>query len=231
MEGNDEIKVVVFDSADPDFFMAHIDLTRVGEGADKPGPTGLPPWPDFLYRLERAPFVTVASVRGRARGVGSEFILGLDVRFASREKAVLSQPEIGFGFFPGGGGLERLPLLTGRSRAMEIILSSEDSDADTAERYGWINRSLPDTELDAFVERFAERVSQFDRPALVAAKQLLNKRGALADAADLRATQDKFYEVVARPEVRGRIAKFMANGGQQRSDLESNLGERLLVAL
>jgi enoyl-CoA hydratase/carnithine racemase len=114
---------------------------------------------------------------------------------------------------------------------MEIILSGEDYDADTAERYGWINRSLPDAELDAFVERFAERVSQFDRPALVAVKNILNQRGALADAADLRATQDKFYEVVARPEVRGHIAKFIANGGQQRSDLESNLGERLLVAL
>ena len=115
--------------------MAHIDLVRRSQVSQEPGPTGLPPWPDILTRLEHAPYITVGSDRGRARGVGSEFLLALDIRFASREKAIFCQPEIGFGFFPGGGGLERLPLVTGRSRAMEIILGGEDFDAETAERY------------------------------------------------------------------------------------------------
>src|SRR5437762_471499 len=166
LESDDEVKVVVFDSADPDFFIAHYDLVRAAEASTEPGPTGQPPWIDLATRLERAPFVTVASIRGRARGMGSEFVLALDIRFASREKAILSQPEIGAGIIPGGGGLERLPLLTGRARALEIAVGAEDFDADTAERYGWINRAVPDAELDQFVERFATRVASFDRQAI-----------------------------------------------------------------
>ena len=168
------MQVVVFDSANPDFYMAHIDLVRRGQVSQESGPTGLPPWPDILTRLEHAPYITVGSVRARARGVGSEFLLALDVRFASREKAIFCQPEIGFGFFPGGGGLERLPLVTGRSRAMEIILGGKDFDADPAERYGWINRAVPDAELDAFTDRFATRVASFDRFATATANQILN---------------------------------------------------------
>jgi enoyl-CoA hydratase/carnithine racemase len=139
------------------------------------------------------------------------------MRFASRERAVFSQPEIGFGFFPGGGGLERLPLVTGRSRAMEIILGGEDLNADTAERYGWINRALSDAELDTFVDRFAIRVASFDRPAIVAVKEILNPRGPLAHGADLQATEAKFHQVVAGPAVQGHVRKLMAGGGQQRA--------------
>src|SRR5271169_2439611 len=188
------VQVVVFDSANPDFYMAHIDLVRRYEVGQEPGPTGLPPWPDILTRLEHAPYITVGSVRGRARGVGSEFLLALDIRFASREKAIFCQPEIGFGFFPGGGGLERLPLVTGRSRALEIIAGGEDFDADTAERYGWINRAVPDADLDAFTGRFASRVAGFDREALTTAKEILNLRGQLASGADHQATAARFYD-------------------------------------
>jgi enoyl-CoA hydratase/carnithine racemase len=227
LESDPGVQVVVFDSANPDFFMAHIDLVRRGEVSDKPGPTGLPPWPDILTRLEHAPYITVGSVRGRARGVGSEFLLALDIRFASREKAIFCQPEIGFGFFPGGGGLERLPLVTGRPRAMEVILGGEDFDADTAERYGWINRSVPDAELDAFTDRFATRVAGFDRLATKTAKEILNTRSHVAAGSDQAATNARFLEAFARPEVKARIQRFMEKGGQQNDDLELNLGERL----
>jgi enoyl-CoA hydratase/carnithine racemase len=228
LETDKQVKIVVFDSADPDFYISHIDLLRVGEGSQEPGPTGLPPWPDLLTRLEHGPFVTVGAVRGRARGVGSEFLLALDVRFASREKAIFCQPEIGFGFFPGGGGLERLPLATGRARAMEIIVGGEDFDADTAERYGWINRAIPDADLDAFVDRFAARVSSFDRQALTTAKQILNERIQLATGPDLEATNAAFFTIVSGPEVDGHVKKFLDLGGQQQGEFELNLAEHLV---
>jgi enoyl-CoA hydratase/carnithine racemase len=214
--------------------MAHIDLLQVGGGAaddpastSEPGPTGLPPWPDVLTRLERAPVITVGVLRGRARGVGSEFLLALDVRFASRELGILSQPEIGFGFFPGGGGMERLPLAVGRARALEIIAGGEDFDADTAERYGWINRALPDAELDVFVTRFATRVAGFDKPALAATKELMNSRVRMATADDLVHTQAKFYEISANPPVAQHVTAFLQKGGQTDGDFELNLGDRL----
>jgi enoyl-CoA hydratase/carnithine racemase len=166
-------------------------------------------------------------VRGRARGVGSEFLLALDIRFASREKAIFCQPEIGFGFFPGGGGLERLPLVTGRSRAMEIIAGGEDFDADTAERYGWINRSVPDAELDAFTERFATRVATFDWLATKTAKEILNTRSHVASGTDQQSTNARFLEAFARPEVKARVQRFIEKGGQQKADLELNLGQHL----
>lgn len=227
LEADQEVKVVVFDRADPDFFISHIDLVRVDEGGQEPGPTGLPPWPDILTRLEHGPFITVGSVRGRARGVGSEFLLALDIRFASREKAIFCQPEIGFGFFPGGGGLERLPLVTGRSRALEIVVGGEDFDVGTAERYGWINRAVPDADLDAFTDRFARRVAGFDREALTTAKEILNQRGQLASGADHQATAARFYEVVQGPRVTAHVKKFLQMGGQQKGEFELNLAEHL----
>jgi enoyl-CoA hydratase/carnithine racemase len=221
------VKVVVFDSADPDYFISHVDLVRAGELDLKPGPTGLSPWPDVARRLELSPFITVALVRGRARGVGSEFLQAMDVRFASRERAILSQIELGTGVIPGGGGLERLPRLIGRARALEVIASSDDFDADTAERYGWVNRSIPDAELDAFVERFATRVASFDRTAIAAAKEIINQRAGLAQPADLAATQSKFFEILARPETQKRVASLMKRGLQQRGDFELRLGDNL----
>jgi enoyl-CoA hydratase/carnithine racemase len=163
-----------------------------------------------------------------AQVVGThKFLLALDIRFASREKAIFCQPEIGFGFFPGGGGLERLPLITGRSRAMEIITGGEDFDADTAERYGWINRSVPDAELDAFTDRFATRIAGFDRLATTTAKEILNTRSHLASGTDQQSTNARFLDAFARPEVKARIQRFMDKGGQQNDDLELNLGQHL----
>jgi enoyl-CoA hydratase/carnithine racemase len=227
LEHDDQVKVVVFDSANPDFFISHIDVTRVAEFSLEPGPTGLAQWPDFARRLQQASFVTVGLVRGRAHGVGGEFLQALDVRFASREKAILSQIEVGTGIIPGGGGLDRLPVLIGRARGMEVIIGADDFDAEMAERYGWINRAIPDAELDEFVDRFANRVATFDRRAIAAVKEIVNQRVGLAKTADLAATEARFFETLSWPESQARIASLMQRGLQQNGDLELRLGHHL----
>ena len=227
LESDVQIKVVVFDSAVPDYFMAHVDLARVAELSTAPGPTGLSPWPDVALRLQRAPFVTIGLLRGRARGVGSEFLLALDMRFASRERAILAQIEVGCGIIPGGGGLERLPRLIGRARSMEAIIGGEDFDADTAERYGWINSSIPDGALDAFVERLALRIASFDREAITAAKQLINARTGLPSTQEIIESQTIFFKAAARPSTQARIGEMLASGLQQPGDFELRLGELL----
>src|SRR5271169_1030488 len=190
-ETDDALRVVVLESADPDFFINHYDISRAAETPVEPGPTGLPTFIDTTVRLATTPVVTIAKIRGRNRGGGSEAALACDLRFASREKAVFGQPEVGAGMFPGGGALERLPLLVGRARALEIILGSDDFDADTAAQYGWINRALPDDELDGFVDTLARRIASFDKQALAEAKRLINRR-TLPSPDDLIQTQDVF---------------------------------------
>src|SRR4029077_15852586 len=130
---------------------------------------------------------------------GCEFALACDLRFASREKAIFGQPEVGFGLIPGGGALERLPLVVGRSRAIEIVLGADDFDADTAERYGWINRAVPDAELDGYVANFVRRVLSFDSQALTTAKAILNHTG-LPIEDQLRSTQATFGATLTWPE-------------------------------
>jgi enoyl-CoA hydratase/carnithine racemase len=230
METSKELKVIVFDSADSDFYIGHVDITRAGEfptGMYDVGPTGLRILPDFLQRLARLPVISIASIRGRARGIGAEFAEGLDIRFGSREKMILGQPEVGCALIPGGGGSVYLPLLVGRSRALEIIISSEDYDADTAELYGWINRAIPDAELDDFVDRFARRVSSFDKEALTEAKRLVNRSSRLPDDAQLVAAGTAFFRMLTRPDTQGRISKLMSRGLQQRGDFELKFGHYL----
>jgi enoyl-CoA hydratase/carnithine racemase len=228
LEADNDTKVVVFDSANPDYFIAHIDLIRADQFDQTPQPsTGLVAWPDLAARLERAPFVTVSAIRGRTRGVGSEFALATDVRFASRERALFCHPELGFGFIPGGGGLERLSLNTGRARAIEIIIGACDFDADTAERYGWINRAIADAELDTFVDAWATRVAQFDRDAITAAKHTLNAHGGLPDIAWFAPSQQTFYQLLAQPHVQARMREFLDRGMQQPGDFELNLADQL----
>lgn len=227
LEKDEKVKVVVFDSADPDYFISHLDVLKAPEMILSPGPTGLSVWPDFAVRIEKAPFITVGLLRGRARGVGSEFLQALDVRFASKEKAILSQIELGTGLIPGGGGLERLPLLIGRARAIEVILSADDYDADTAEKYGWINRSIPDAALDEFVDRFAKRIAGFNKKAIATAKKIINERTHMAKVADLASTQNQFFELLASPEAQERLSFLLKNGLQQRSELENKLGYNL----
>jgi enoyl-CoA hydratase/carnithine racemase len=152
LETDEHVRVVVFDSAVDDYFLNHSDfMGKLEDLTSMPaGPTGLPPWPDFLARLTRLPVVSIALIRGRATGNGSEITLACDMSFASREKAIISQWEVGVGMVAGGGPMARLPELIGRNRALEVLLSSEDIRADQAEAYGYINRALPDADLDAF---------------------------------------------------------------------------------
>jgi enoyl-CoA hydratase/carnithine racemase len=176
LEADELVRVVVFDSAVDDYFLNHSDFTAKLEDltALPPGPTGLPPWPDFLVRLTRLPVVSIALIRGRATGNGSEITLSCDMSFASHEKAILSQWEVGVGMVAGGGPMARLPQLIGRNRALEVLLSSEDIRADQAEAYGYVNRALPDTELDAFVEALATRIAGFDKWSIANTKRLVN---------------------------------------------------------
>src|SRR6202051_4008881 len=176
METTETLRVVVFESAIPDFYLSHFDLTgKIGNIMTAVGASGLPILMDTFVRLTKSPVVSIAKIRGCARGASSEFVLACDMRFASRENTRLGQPEVAVGLHPGGGGAERLPHLVGRGRALEIVLGGNDFDGDTAERYGYINRALADAELDGFVDTFARRSASFDRLAIAAGKNLINQ--------------------------------------------------------
>jgi enoyl-CoA hydratase/carnithine racemase len=177
IEEAEDLRVVVFASENPDFFMARYDLSDTNPVAFAPTESGVTLFIDSMLRLNDAGPITIASIRGRARGGGSEFVLSCDLRFASLENSVLGQPEVGVGIVPAGGAMERLPGLVGTARALEIIASSEDFDAPTAERYGWINRAIADDELDDHVDRLARRMASFDGSALATAKRLVRRPG------------------------------------------------------
>lgn len=225
LEAASEVKVVIFESADADFFLAHWDVSSAAR--PPAGVTGAPPsWIDISLRLARAPVVSIALIRGRARGIGSEIALGCDMRFASMERAILGQPEVGVGLVPGGGAMERLPLLVGRARALEIVLGGGDFDAMTAERYGWINRALPDAQLDSFVTDLAQRLASFDAQALAEAKRIINRHG-LPDGDDLNASQATFRTAFAWPGAQTRSKKLVELGIGTRSELEMRFGDHL----
>src|ERR1700746_2468828 len=173
LETDKEVKVVVFDSAVERYFLTHYDFLAKLEDTTglPPGPTGLQPLPDMLVRLSRASVASIALIRGRATGVGSELALACDIRFASREKAILSHFEVGAGVVPGGGPMARLPRLMGRGRALEVLLGADDIPGDLAQLYGYVNRSLPDADLDAFVESLATRIASFDKRAISETKR------------------------------------------------------------
>lgn len=226
IETDPSVKVLVFQTADPDFFIAHFDTSKAGETPSSPGPTGYPPWIDFVLRLSDAPVISIAKIRGRARGVGNEFILACDMRFASRQKAIFANPEIGVGLPPGGGALEWLPRIVGRSRALEISLSGDDFDADLAERYGWVNRTLDDGALDAFVDALATRLASFERQALGAVKAQINRVG-VPTAAEIESSNKIFFLALANPDAQARRAKVRKLGYGVRSDFELNFGRFL----
>ena len=225
IEQDGRVTVVVFDSADPDFFLAHYDLTADTSAlaALPAAPTPFHHWARLLIRLARSPAVTLAALRGRARGAGSEFALATDIRFASRERAVLGQFEVGFAALPGGGPSTRLPGIVGRGRALEILLGGQDFDGDLAERYGYVNRAVPDAQFTQFVDAFAERVSRFDLLALADIKRFVNAASLPADDA-LTAEMDAFTTALARPATPSVIEEALERGLQQRSDVELNLG-------
>lgn len=177
--------------------------------------------------LAKLPAVSIAAIRGRARGQGSEFALACDFRFASLEKALLGQPEVGVGVIPGGGALEWLPRLVGRSRALEIALSSDDYDARTAELYGWVNRAIPDAEFDEFVDAFARRIAGFDRQPLSQVKRIINERSGLPNEQDILDSQSVFLEATSWPATQQRLAEIIGRGLQRPGDVEMRLGYHL----
>jgi enoyl-CoA hydratase/carnithine racemase len=225
LERDRDVKVVVFDSAVEGFFLTHYDfLAKPEETTSLPvGATGLQALPDMLARLSRAPAVSIASIRGRATGVGSELALASDMRFASREKAILSQWEVGAGLVPGGGPLARLPRLIGRGRALEVLMSADDIGGELAERYGYVNRSLPDAELDGFVDALARRIASFDKQAIADTKHLVNVASLPSDA-DIAPEWDAFIASVQRPAARARIKALMEHGFHKPGDAETRLG-------
>src|ERR1700726_2730981 len=221
MDASQTLRVVVFESAIPDFYLAHFDLTgKLGNVMSGVGPTSLPVLLDTFVRLTKSPVVSIAKIRGCARGASSEFVLACDMRFASREHTRLGQPEVAVGLHPGGGGAERLPHLVGRGRAFEIVLGGNDFDGDTAKRYGYINRALADAELDGFVDAFARRIASFDRRAIAAAKNLINQVS-LPSADRLLDALNSFQTALTWPEAQHRIQALLKRGLQRESDFEN----------
>jgi enoyl-CoA hydratase/carnithine racemase len=225
LETDSDVKVVVFDSAVEGLFLTHYDFLAKLEDTTRllPGATGLSPVPDMLVRLSRAPVVSIASIRGRATGVGSEFALACDMRFASLERAILSQFGVGAGMVPGGGPMARLPRLIGRGRALEVLLGADDIPADLAERYGYVNRALPDAELDAFVEALAMRIASFDKQAIAETKNFVNI-ASLPNDAETAPEWDACIASIQRPAVQKRIKTLLERGLHKPGDVENRLG-------
>ncbi len=225
IEADEHLRVVVFDSAVEGFFLTHYDfLASPGDTTRLPtGPSGLGPLNDMLVRLSRAPVVSIASIRGRATGVGSELALACDMRFASREKAILSHFEVGAGVVPGGGPMARLPRLIGRGRALEVLLGADDIPGDLAERYGYVNRSFPDSELDAFVESLAIRISSFDKQTLGETKHFVDVASLPPDF-EIAPEWNVCLASIGRPAAQQRIRTLIERGLHQPGDVERRLG-------
>jgi enoyl-CoA hydratase/carnithine racemase len=225
LEADEHVKVVVFESAVEGYFLNHSDfLAKLEDLTNLPqGPTGLEAWPDILVRLTRAPFVSIALIRGRATGNGSEIALACDMSFASRELAVLSQWEVGVGLVAGGGPMARLPRLIGRNRALEVLLSSDDIRGDLAESYGYVNRSLPDAALDDFVDALATRIASFDKWAIANTKRLVNAASLPPDV-EIAAGWDACMTSITRAAAQQRIRALLDRGFQKPGDVENRLG-------
>ncbi len=227
LETNKTVNVVVFESADEDFFLAHYDLVADPAIAEAlPSPTGYAAWVDILVRMQHLPVVTITAIRGIARGAGSEFLLATDIRFASLEKAILGQMEVGFTALPGGGAAGRLPTLVGRGRTFEILYGGGDFNAETAEKYGYVNRAVPDKDFAAFVDAYALRVSKWERRVLEEIKEYVNKYTLLPDA-EYPLHSDAFWDAASRPEFPSITKQLIDRGLQTRGDLEYNLGREV----
>jgi enoyl-CoA hydratase/carnithine racemase len=224
------LTVVVFDSANPDYFMAHWDrdADKARVAAMQLGPTGLHPYLDNFVRLSNVPAVTISSIRGRVRGAGSEFVLATDIRFAG-DKAILGQPEVGLGSVPGGGAMARLARLVGRGRAAEILLGADDFPAALAAQYGYVNRVLPDAGLAPFVDAFARRIAGFDKTALATTKSLLDV-ASLPDGDELAPGLAAFFATAGRAESAARIDYLAERGFQTPCGAELDMGRAVAEA-
>ena len=232
IEQDPDLNVVVFDSANRDFYLAHYDLENDPGRTEAlgVGPTGLSAWIDVLVRLARAPVVSIATIRGRARGAGSEFVLACDLRFASRENTLLGQWEVGVGVVPGGGPMARLSRLVGRGRALEILLVADNLDGPRAEQYGYVNRLIADDQLDAEVEAIALRLARFDHDAIARTKSYVDQV-TLPDNSELGPPWNDFLELVGRPATLAQAARLRELGLNTDGELERSLGRRLVESL
>ncbi|MDT7673255.1 MAG: hypothetical protein QOD82_1157 [Pseudonocardiales bacterium] len=225
-EADDTIQVLVFTSADPDYFISHVDLTQIEEyRAEAAKLTGESSIALLFHHLSASRLITIAQIEGRVRAAGSEFVLACDMRFAALESAIFSQFEPAFGLLPGGGGAQHLARLMGRARALEVMLSAQDYDAELAERYGWINRALPAATLGDFVRSLAQRIAGFPAAGQIAVKDRVNAI-TLAPAAEFRRDSNRFGEGVRNPEAQSRIRAAMKRGLQTR-DAEMALAQIL----
>jgi len=220
IEKEPSLKIVTFSSANPDFYIAHYST------AEPRSRFGKPRWIDSAMRLAKSDVISVAVINGRVRGGGMEFAMACDIRFASLENSIFGQPEVGTGLIPGGGALQRLPLLVGRSRALEIILGADDYDAATAEKYGWINRAVPSAQLDDVISTFVSRILSFDKQALATCKSIINRVG-LPDQQELQATEDTFFTTFGWPGASVRFPKLRDRGIGAYGDFELNLGREI----
>jgi enoyl-CoA hydratase/carnithine racemase len=212
-----DVRVVVLESANPEFFIAHADVNLIlglpEAPTTAPGQLGL--FQAMVDRFRTMPKVTIGKITGRCRGGGSELVLSCDMRFADLETAILGQPEVSVGIIPGGSGTQRLPRLMGRGRALEVVLGCLDYPAALAEKYGYVNRAMPRAELDVFVSELARRIASYPARALALAKEAV----LLADAGvddGMRREEELFFESAREPEAKARMAAFMAAGGQTR---------------
>lgn len=230
-EADPDLQVIVFESANPEYFLAHWDLTDdMSLMADQTGRSAGVRFPfhfmNMVVRLSKLPVLTITSLRGRARGAGSEFILATDMTFASRERTLIGQFEMSAMAPPGGGAPSRLARLIGRNRALEVLIGAEDFTGPQAELYGYVNRAIPDDELDAFVTAFANRVARFDRTSLIQLKQWVNEI-TLPEDRELQPQGDAFAEALSRPAFRSWVTEAFALGLQQPGELEENLAARV----
>jgi enoyl-CoA hydratase/carnithine racemase len=219
------VRAVVVQSAVPDFFIAHADVSLIQGMPKEPDAEnrGLGFFHTMVERWRTLPQVTIAKLEGRARGGGSEFALSLDLRFGALGRCIVSQPEVALGIIPGGSGTQRLARLMGRGRALEAVLGCEDFDAALAERYGWINRALPPEDLGPFVTRLAQRIASFPAEAIAEAKCAVDA-AELPLAEGLAAEARGFQRAVATDEAQRRMAAFLEAGGQTR-EFELDLGD------
>jgi len=222
-----DLRVVVFASAHPDFYMARYDLSDTNPVAFAPTESGVTYFIDSMLRMNDAGPITIASIRGRVRGGGSEFALSCDLRFASKENSVFGQPEVGVGIVPAGGAVERLPGLVGTARALEIIASGDDYDAVTAEHYGWINRAIPDLDLDEYVDRLARRLASFDPQVIAVTKRLVRGRASAPSLDQYRETLEALRALIISSSTtvrRTAVARYAAELG---GDFELRMGYHL----
>ena len=218
VEADDAVRVVVLDSADPEFFAAHADVTLIqalpaDDATRHDEPSG---FQRMVDRFRTMPKATIAVIEGIARGGGSELALSFDMRFAAIGRAILAQPEVAVGIIPGGSGTQRLPRLVGRGRALEIVLGCDDIDAETAAQWGYVNRALPHSDLRPFVDALATRIASFPAAAIARAKTAVD--AALPDPTEGLLTEDQLFRAcLGDPEAHPRMSAFLEAGGQTRA--------------